>query len=185
MPIVDNGLPNQERRDAADMSDEESDRSDRRVAPGVENEEAGEKRRKPVDGRTEVAERESESNADQAVNDEPADVESDLPVARSEDLESEPALIGGIEQLNRRVRFPEEVGDFPDGGTVMLEFVVSADGFVTNPVVLAGMNDDFDREALRVIRETRFRPAINTTAQPVPFKMQFDIEFTPLSSPND
>ncbi|NND70028.1 MAG: TonB family protein, partial [Rhodothermales bacterium] len=98
------------------------------------------------------------------------------------EVTSEPVVIGGMESIRNRVIFPEEVGEFPEGGSVVVEFVVTSDGFVSNPRVAVGMNADFDREALRVIRETRFRPAINAKSQPVAFKMQLEIEFSPLSA---
>lgn len=94
-----------------------------------------------------------------------------------EELSSRPLIIGGPESLKRRIRFPEDQGEHPDGGTVLVEFVVSRDGFVQNPVVVEGLSGGYDEVALQVLREIRFRPAVNKRAQPVPFKMQLEIPF--------
>ena len=94
-----------------------------------------------------------------------------------EELSSEPIVIGGMPSLERRIRFPEDTGNHPNGGIVIVEFVVSHDGFVKDPSVVAGLSGGFGEEALRVILETRFRPAVNKKAQPVPFRMQLEIPF--------
>lgn len=95
----------------------------------------------------------------------------------ADELSSQPLIIGGPESMKRRIRFPEDTGEHPNGGVVVVEFVISRDGFVQVPTVLEGLSGGYDEMALQVVREIRFRPAVNKRSQPVPFKMQLEIPF--------
>lgn len=72
--------------------------------------------------------------------------------------EEPPVLVGGLEALQRLARYPEKAYTFGVEGRVFLRFIVDEEGRVQNPVVTRGLGMGCDEEALRVVRQARFRP---------------------------
>lgn len=73
-------------------------------------------------------------------------------------VEDMPELIGGIQELQKKIRYPEIAKKAGVEGTVFLQFIVDENGNVVNPVVLRGIGAGCDEEALRVIRQAKFEP---------------------------
>ena len=73
-------------------------------------------------------------------------------------VEVAPELIGGLEGLQRRVAYPEEMRRAGVQGVVLLGFVASNEGAVECPQVLASPNPGLSAAALAALVESRFRP---------------------------
>ncbi len=88
------------------------------------------------------------------------------PVEEEEEYEEEifvvveqmPELIGGIEELQKEIKYPEMARQAGVNGRVFVQFIVDEVGNVTNPVVLRGIGGGCDEEALRVVKKARFKP---------------------------
>jgi TonB family protein len=87
-----------------------------------------------------------------------------------------PVLLGGLEELHRRARYPERAYAFGVEGQVFLQFVVGEDGRVREPRVVRGLGMGCDEEALRVIREARFTPG-SVGGKPVAVRHAVSIRF--------
>lgn len=73
-------------------------------------------------------------------------------------VEQQPELIGGLEGLQSRIRYPEMARRSEIEGTVILQFVVDEHGHVNDPVCLREPGGGTCEESLRAIREATFRP---------------------------
>lgn len=76
-----------------------------------------------------------------------------------ENVDEEPVLIGGFEELQSRVNYPEEAREAGIEGIVVVEFVITESGRVEDPVVVRSIGGGADEEAIRVIEESEFEPA--------------------------
>lgn len=90
--------------------------------------------------------------------------------------EKPPVLLGGLEGLHSRARYPERAYAFGVEGQVFLQFVVGEDGRVRDPHVVRGLGMGCDEEALRVIREARFTPG-SVGGRPVAVRHALSIRF--------
>lgn len=75
-------------------------------------------------------------------------------------VEQMPELIGGLESLQEKITYPESARRAGIEGRVYLRFIVNEEGEVEDPQVVRGIGGGADEEALRVIRETKFRPGM-------------------------
>jgi protein TonB len=73
-------------------------------------------------------------------------------------VEQMPELIGGIGDLQAKLRYPEVARLAGVSGRVFVEFVVDQEGNVTNPVVIRGIGGGCDEEAMRVVKDAKFIP---------------------------
>lgn len=71
-----------------------------------------------------------------------------------------PELIGGIQGIQEKIVYPELAVKANIEGRVYLQFIVNENGEVEDPVVLRGIGGGCDEEALRVIKETKFKPGM-------------------------
>lgn len=88
-----------------------------------------------------------------------------------------PQLIGGLEGLAARVRYPETARRADMQGTVFVRFVVERDGSIGCADVVGGSWDLLDAEALRVVRESQFTPG-SLRGEPVRVRYTLPIRFT-------
>jgi TonB family protein len=87
-------------------------------------------------------------------------------------ISSMPELAGDIKDLQKRVRYPSDLAGLGVEGRVDLQFIVNEYGEVEDPKVIQGLHESADREAIRVIRETKFRPGmVNGLPVRVQYKM--------------
>jgi TonB family protein len=70
-----------------------------------------------------------------------------------------PELIGGLEAIQRRVRYPETARRAGIEGRVYVQFVVDEEGNAVYPRVTRGIGGGADEEALRVVSHAKFTPA--------------------------
>ena len=92
-------------------------------------------------------------------------------------VEEMPELIGGIGGLQQKITYPEMARKAGVEGRVFIQFIVDEDGNVTDPQVLRGIGAGCDREALRVVREAKFKPG-RQRGKPVRVKMSLPITFS-------
>lgn len=91
-------------------------------------------------------------------------------------VDQRPRLVGGMEALHRKLRYPERAARRGIEGRVTVQMIVDEEGRVRDPVVLKGIGGGCDEEALRAVRQARFEPArINGT--PVPAQHALWVQF--------
>ncbi len=91
-------------------------------------------------------------------------------------VEQMPELIGGIEKLQKMIKYPEIARQAGVNGRVFVQFVVDTNGKVTDPVVLRGIGGGCDEEALRVIKKAEFKPGMQR-GKPVKVRYVIPIVF--------
>jgi periplasmic protein TonB len=75
-------------------------------------------------------------------------------------VEDMPELIGGLEGLQRQIRYPEMARRAGIEGRVYIQFIVNERGQVENPQVIRGIGGGADEEALRVVSQAEFKPGM-------------------------
>ena len=87
-------------------------------------------------------------------------------------VENQPELIGGIGGLQKKIRYPEMARRAGIEGRVYVQFIVNERGEVENPVIIRGIGGGADEEALRVVRDAKFRPGLQRGR---PVRVQFSL----------
>ncbi len=75
-------------------------------------------------------------------------------------VEQMPELIGGLAELQSKIRYPETARRAGIEGRVYLRFIVNEKGEVENPVVTRGIGGGCDEEAIRAVKQARFKPGL-------------------------
>nr|BCX01768.1 MAG: hypothetical protein KatS3mg041_1814 [Bacteroidota bacterium] len=91
-------------------------------------------------------------------------------------VEEMPEPIGGLEEIARQIRYPSEALRRGVEGEVVLAFTVTPTGRVEDIQVIKGLGYGCTEEAIRVIRQTLFRPG-RQRGVPVPVRVQLPIRF--------
>ncbi len=91
-------------------------------------------------------------------------------------VEEMPDLIGGLGEIQRKIKYPEIARKAGVEGRVILQFIVDENGNVTEPAVVRGIGAGCDEEALRVVREAKFKPG-KQRGKAVKVKMSLPITF--------
>ena len=91
-------------------------------------------------------------------------------------VEEMPELIGGLADLQQRITYPEIAKKAGVEGKVFVQFVVNEQGNVVDPVVTRGIGAGCDEEALRAVRDAKFKPG-KQRGKPVRVKMSLPITF--------
>ncbi len=107
------------------------------------------------------------------------------PPPSSDDIEEEifvvveqpPVLIGGIAGVQKRIKYPEMARKAGIEGRVVLQFVVNKDGNIINPRVVRGIGGGCDEEALKALRDAKFKPG-RQRGVPVNVSYSIPISFT-------
>ena len=118
-----------------------------------------------------------------------SDVVQERPQAsvESDDTESEsgkvlhtvdemPSIVGGMGSIVDKIKYPDVAKQEGIEGRVLVQFVVNENGDVTQPVVIKGVSDSLDEEALRVVRDIKFVPG-KQDGQEVKVKLTLPITF--------
>jgi periplasmic protein TonB len=90
-------------------------------------------------------------------------------------VEEDPELIGGLEGLQRSIRYPEIARKAGIEGRVFVQFVVDEKGNVINPVVTRGIGGGCDEAALEAVRKAKFKPG---KQRGKPVKVQYSLPVT-------
>ncbi len=91
-------------------------------------------------------------------------------------VEQQPELIGGLEGLQSRIRYPEMALRAEIEGTVFVQFVVDEQGNVNDPVCVRDPGGNTCAEALRAVREAKFKPG-RQRGQPVKVRFSLPVKF--------
>lgn len=89
-------------------------------------------------------------------------------------VEEMPELIGGLAQLQQKIKYPEEARRAGIEGRVYVQFIINEQGDVEKPRVIRGIGGGANEEALRVIREAKFQPGMQRGK---PVRVQYSIPF--------
>lgn len=73
-------------------------------------------------------------------------------------VEEMPELVGGLESIQRNIRYPEEARKAGIEGRVIVQFIVTEQGKVEDPQIIRGIGGGCDEEALRVVSQAEFEP---------------------------
>ncbi len=73
-------------------------------------------------------------------------------------VEQQPELIGGLESIQSKITYPEIAKRAGVEGRVIVQFVVDESGSVRDPVVVRGIGAGCDEEALKAVRQAKFKP---------------------------
>jgi len=91
-------------------------------------------------------------------------------------VEEMPELIGGLESIQRSIRYPEMARRAGIEGRVYVQFIVDENGNVVDPQIIRGIGGGADEEALRVVSEAEFKPGMQR-GQPVRVQYSLPIFF--------
>jgi len=75
-------------------------------------------------------------------------------------VEQMPELIGGLGELQSKIKYPEMARRAGIEGRVYIQFIVNEQGNVEDPRVIRGIGGGADEEALRVVRDAKFKPGM-------------------------
>ncbi len=108
-----------------------------------------------------------------------------LPSSGFPTIEYSPELIGGLRGVVEKIQYPPSARDSGIEGVVLISFVVNEAGYVEQAAVVEGVGGGCDEEALRVVREARFKPGAKMKMLPdgnwvrrvVPMEMSIPITF--------
>tara|TARA_R100001143_G_scaffold63579_2_gene72379 strand:+ start:13278 stop:13970 length:693 start_codon:yes stop_codon:yes gene_type:complete len=92
-------------------------------------------------------------------------------------VEQMPELIGGLETLQKEVKYPDKALRANIQGRVYVQFVVNERGEVENPRVMRGIGGGCDEEAIRVIKKAKFTPGMQR-GRPVRVQFNLPVIFT-------
>ncbi|HEY0175298.1 MAG TPA: TonB family protein [Pedobacter sp.] len=92
-------------------------------------------------------------------------------------IEKYPEFEGGMgawsKFIQRNLRYPEQAMEKETQGKVFVSFVVEKDGSISNVIVMKGIGDGCDEEAMRVIKKSpRWRPGIQNG---IPVRVRYNI----------
>lgn len=87
-------------------------------------------------------------------------------------VEQMPELIGGLESLQREIRYPERALRANIQGRVFVQFIVNERGEVENPIIIRGIGGGCDEEAIRVVSHAKFVPGMQRGR---PVKVQYNL----------
>ncbi|MDX1547863.1 MAG: energy transducer TonB [Rhodothermales bacterium] len=91
-------------------------------------------------------------------------------------VENMPELIGGLGAIQKDIKYPEIARKAGVEGRVIVQFVVNEQGQVVDPVVVRGIGAGCDEEALRVVKQAKFKPG-KQRGKAVKVKMSLPITF--------
>lgn len=96
-------------------------------------------------------------------------------------VEEMPELIGGLAELQKKIRYPETARRAGIEGRVYIQFIVNEQGQVEEPRIIRGVGGGLDEEALRVVSQAEFKPGMQRGrpvrvqySLPILFRLQSD-----------
>lgn len=92
-------------------------------------------------------------------------------------VEQMPQLIGGLEELHKKINYPSFAQKANVQGLVIVQFIINRKGEVENPKVIRGIGGGCDEEALRVVNNyAKFIPG-KQRGEPVNVQYSLPIRF--------
>ena len=97
-------------------------------------------------------------------------------------VEVDPAFPGGeaamIKFIQQNVVYPELSREMGEQGTVYVQFVVNSDGSIQDVVVLKGVSEQLNKEAVRVVKKMPNWSPGEQAGKKVRVRYQIPIKFT-------
>jgi protein TonB len=90
-------------------------------------------------------------------------------------VENEPILIGGLEGIQKNIKYPELARRAGIEGRVFIQFIVDERGNVIDPVVIRGIGGGCDEAALEAVKKAKFTPG---KQRGKPVKVQYSLPIT-------
>lgn len=87
-----------------------------------------------------------------------------------------PEIIGGLQELYSNIQYPRQATIQGVEGRVIIQFIVTAEGKVENPVILRDIGAGCGDAAIQALRYVRFTPATQN-GQPVSVYYSLPITF--------
>lgn len=91
-------------------------------------------------------------------------------------VEQMPELIGGLAGLQKKIKYPEKARYAGVEGRVIIQFIVNKKGEVEDPRVIRGIGGGCDEEALRVVKQAKFKPGLQR-GEPVRVQYSLPVVF--------
>lgn len=91
-------------------------------------------------------------------------------------VEQMPELIGGLAELQGKIEYPRRAAQAGIEGLVTIQFIVTEQGNVEDPKVIRGIGGGCDEEALRVVKQAKFKPG-RQRGEPVRVQYSLPIRF--------
>lgn len=96
-------------------------------------------------------------------------------------LESWPKYKGGVEKLsifiNENINYPKNAFKDSIEGIVYISMDVDTDGSTHNHIIIKGIREDLDNEAIRIAKLIKFERAAMQNGKPVKIKYTLPIDF--------
>jgi TonB family protein len=105
-----------------------------------------------------------------------ADIERKVYLLEGQVVDRPPEIVGGYEELERVQEYPQAAEEDDAYGVIWLQCTISASGVATRVQVAEGGHPALETEALNVIQNLDFRPAIKNGA-PVQSQIQVPVIF--------
>jgi len=99
-------------------------------------------------------------------------------------VEEMPELIGGLTSIQRNIQYPEMARRAGIEGRVYVQFIVNENGDVEEPRVIRGIGGGADEEALRAVRDAKFKPGVQR-GRPVRVQYSLPVVFKLNNSARD
>lgn len=105
-----------------------------------------------------------------------SNIEKRVYLLEGQDVGQPPEIIGGYAAVEEMKRYPPAAEEDEAYGVIWLQCTVSASGIATRVQLAEGGHPALETEALNVVQQLKFRPALKNGA-PVPAKIQIPVIF--------
>jgi len=90
--------------------------------------------------------------------------------------EKMPELIGGMDALQKKIRYPLQAKSLGVQGVVYVQSIINEKGKIIKPKVVKKLGAGCDEEAIRVLKKSKFKPGYDK-GKPVKVKFTLPIFF--------
>ena len=90
--------------------------------------------------------------------------------------EKMPELIGGMDGLQKKIRYPLQAKTLGVQGVVYVQSIINEKGKIEDPKVVKKLGAGCDEEALRVLKKSKFKPGYDK-GKPVKVRFTLPIFF--------
>ena len=90
--------------------------------------------------------------------------------------EKMPELIGGMDALQKKIRYPLQAKSLGVQGVVYVQSIINEKGKIIKPKVVKKLGAGCDEEALRVLKKSKFKPGYDK-GKPVKVRFTLPIFF--------
>ena len=90
--------------------------------------------------------------------------------------EKMPELVGGMEALQKKIRYPLQAKSLGVQGVVYVQSIINEKGKIIKPKVVKKLGAGCDEEAIRVLKKSKFKPGYDK-GKPVKVRFTLPIFF--------